>query len=142
MFDEVIAAVLTNPNKKNWLPVEDRILLLSESVSDYANVRIIQWDGLLADCIKAHCANMLIRGLRNGQEFEHEYQYAVWNEKLSGVETIFLPSRPEYCIFSSSAIREITRYRALPDGLVPNNVNEYLIAARTDEGIYKCSAGR
>jgi pantetheine-phosphate adenylyltransferase len=126
MFEAVAAAILFNPNKPGWKPVEDRLSLLGECVAHLPNVSVLSWDGLLAELARNEHAGAIVRGLRSGAEFEHEYPYAILNEQFSGVETIFLPSEPRLAVVTSSGIRELAVFGTIPEGLVPECVKKYI----------------
>ncbi|MDR2504769.1 MAG: pantetheine-phosphate adenylyltransferase [Oscillospiraceae bacterium] len=126
MFDEVVAAILINPNKAGWMPTDDRMRLVSECVSHLQNVSVLSWNGLLAKLAVDERADAIVRGLRCGAEFEAEYPYAMLNEKLSGVETIFIASNPTLAVVSSSGVRELALFGSVPQGIVPEPVKEYI----------------
>jgi len=122
LFDTVHVTVMINMNKQGAVPVKDRIRLLEKACKPFPNVIIDQWDGLLADYMRVHGERILIRGVRGGSEFEHEYTSALLNKRLNGqMETLLMPSDPELSAISSSAVREISAFGGDISGMVPED---------------------
>ena len=119
LFDEVVVAVLINKNKKGLFTVEERMDLLAESVSHLDNVRIDSWHGLLVDYCRQHDIQAIVKGLRAISDFDYELQMAQMNEQLSGVETLFMPTKPLNSFLSSSLVKEVATYGGDVAGLVP-----------------------
>ena len=121
VFDTVRVTVMINMNKQGTIPVEDRIRILRKACRQFPNVQVDQWDGLLADYMRTHGEKILIRGVRGGAEFEHEYTSAVMNRMLNDqFETFLIPSDPKWSAVSSSAVREISAFGGEIKGLVPD----------------------
>ena len=110
LFDEVIVAVLINKNKKGLFTVEERISLLAESVAHLPNVRMDSWHGLLVDYCRQHDVQAIVKGLRAVSDFDYELQMAQMNQQLTGVETLFMPTKPENSFLSSSLVKEVATY--------------------------------
>ena len=114
LADKLIVAVLNNPNKKNkqMFSLKEREDFLRAVFSDYNNIEIASFSGLLAQYATMQGANALLRGLRSPNDFEAEYKYAVYNRILSRdkIDTIFVASAPELSHVSSSAVKEIAQY--------------------------------
>ena len=126
LFDHVIIAVLVNPSKTPFLPIDVRINLITESVSDLKNVEIDSFNGLTVDYARQKNARILIRGLRAISDFEHEMQMAQINKTLAAeVETIFLVPRVEYNFLSSSLVKEVALLGGDVSQIVPEAVNNY-----------------
>ena len=64
IFDKVIIVVSVNMNKKSFLPLEDRMMLIKEACKDIENVEVDCFDGVTIEYAKKRNANVLIRGLR------------------------------------------------------------------------------
>lgn len=124
MYDEFVVAVVTNPNKKSLLPLDERMELISELTSDIGNVQVDTFEGLLADYVNANGFNAVVRGLRNSADFDYEITMAQTNADLftEGTETIFLMTDPEYSYISSSTVREVASLGGKIDGYVPEIV--------------------
>lgn len=127
IFDEVYIGVFNNIRKKPLLAVEERIDLLAQSVSHLGNVKVISFDGLLADYMLEHDIEVIVRGLRSVTDYEYEQgQAQIIKAMHPELDTMFLLGRPEYNSFSSSVVREIIRFGGDCSRLVPDNVYKYL----------------
>ena len=108
IFDKVIIAVAHNGEKKGFLPVEKRVELIKQSITNLKNVEVDAFEGLTIDYAQKHGAEILIRGLRAVSDFEYEMQLSQTNSALCDkVKTVFLTTKPEYNFISSSTIKEI-----------------------------------
>ncbi len=129
IFDKVIVAVAKNINKQGFLPVEVRVKLIEECVAGFKNVEVTAYDGLTVEFAKSVGANVLLRGLRNEQDFSYELQISQTNSAISeDIKTVFLVTKPEHSYISSSAVREILKFQGDVSKLVPEVVNNYLKA--------------
>jgi pantetheine-phosphate adenylyltransferase len=126
-FDEVIVAVIRNPQKAASLfSLEEREAMLAEETGHLANVRIELFAGLLVDFARSRGADTIVKGLRAVSDFDYELQMAQMNQTLSGIDTFFLATSPQYSFLSSSLVREVARYGGDVSGLVPPKVAERL----------------
>jgi len=127
-FDEVIIAVIRNPQKTQSLfSLEERQEMLEEALSHVGNVRIEFFKGLLVEFAKDHGADAIVKGLRAVSDFDYELQMAQMNQKLSGIDTFFLSTSPQYSFLSSSLVREVARFGGDVSAMVPKHVNDRLI---------------
>ncbi|OGS43049.1 MAG: pantetheine-phosphate adenylyltransferase [Elusimicrobia bacterium RIFOXYD2_FULL_34_15] len=109
IFDKLIIAVITNPNKKPYFSIDERVKILKSSVKE-KNVEIESFHGLLVDFMKKKNANVIIRGLRAISDFEYEFQMALTNRKLyPEIETVFLTPAEQWTYLSSTLVKEIAR---------------------------------
>ena len=122
MYDEVIVAVLTNSQKVSLFSLEERISLVSEATSEWPNVHVETFGGLLVDFCRDREVKVIVKGLRAVSDFDYELQMAQMNYRLARVETAFVATNPEYGYLSSSLIKEIARHGGDVSGLVPDNV--------------------
>lgn len=123
IFDKVIVAVLNNQSKQALFSVEERVNLLTESTKDIPNVEIDSFNGLLIDYLHHKGAKTILRGLRAVSDFEYEMQIASINRKLDeDVETFFLVASNQYSFLSSSIVKEVAKYQADVEDLVPEPV--------------------
>jgi pantetheine-phosphate adenylyltransferase len=110
-FDDVIVAVIRNPQKTASLfTLEERQEMLAEELSHLGNVRIMFFKGLLVEFAKQHRAESIVKGLRAVSDFDYELQMAQMNQQLSGIDTFFISTSPQYSFLSSSLVREVARY--------------------------------
>jgi len=127
IFDEVIIAVSDNPRKNPLFSIEERMVMVDETVAQISNVSIDRFDDLLVNFVRRKNAKFVIRGLRAVSDFEYEFQLASANRRLDeNVETIFLtPSESNYFI-SSSLVREISYYDGDVSSFVCESVHQSL----------------
>ena len=133
-FDEVVAAVLTNVNKRGLFSVDEKLDMLQESVKPFDNVTVDTFDGLLVDYCRDNGIAMIVRSLRSVSDFDYELQIAQMNYRLAEVETVFLTANPQYSFLSSSLVKEVAQYGGDVDGLVTPYVRERLRAKYAERG--------
>jgi pantetheine-phosphate adenylyltransferase len=127
-FDEVIVAVIRNPQKTQSLfSLEERQQMLKEETAHLGNIRIEFFKGLLVDFAKEHGAQAIVKGLRAVSDFDYELQMAQMNQQLSGIDTFFLSTSPQYSFLSSSLVREVARFGGDVSAMVPEHVNNRLV---------------
>lgn len=122
-FDEVIVAVIRNPQKAQSLfTLEERQEMLAEVVGHLPNVRIEFFKGLLVEFAKEHGAESIVKGLRAVSDFDYELQMAQMNQRLSGIDTFFIATSPRHSFLSSSLVREVAKYGGDVSSMVPEVV--------------------
>lgn len=126
-FDEVTIAVLINKSKKTLFSVEERLEMLREVTAGYSNVRIDSWHGLLVDYCKANDIGAIVKGLRAVSDFDYELQMAQMNQRLSGVETLFMSTNPIYSFLASSLIKEVATYGGDVSELLPPTIEQRML---------------
>jgi pantetheine-phosphate adenylyltransferase len=127
-FDSVIVAVIRNPQKSASLfSLEEREEMLAEVTSHLDNIRIEYFAGLLVEFAREHGADTIVKGLRAVTDFDYELQMAQMNQTLSGIDTFFLATSPQYSFLSSSLVREVARFGGDVSSLVPPQVAARLI---------------
>ena len=122
LYDEVVVAVLINITKKSLFTVEERMEMLREVSTQYGNVRVDSFHGLLVDFCEANGISAVVKGLRAVSDFDYELQMAQMNYSMAKVETMFMTTNPLYSFLSSSLIREVAKYGGDVSGLVPERV--------------------
>jgi pantetheine-phosphate adenylyltransferase len=127
LFDAVEVAVLENPSKAPLFAVEERVALLQEAVSDLSDVRVGSFGGLLVDYARAHGAQVIVKGLRAVSDYEYEIQMAQMNQRIGGIETLFMATSPKWSFLSSSLVKEVARLGGDVEGLVPEHVRKALV---------------
>jgi pantetheine-phosphate adenylyltransferase len=119
-FEQVIVAVIRNPQKTQSLfTLEERQEMLSECTAHLPNLRIEFFKGLLVDFAREHGADAIVKGLRAVTDFDYEIQMAQMNQRLSGIDTFFMSTSPNYSFLSSSLVREVARYGGDVTSMVP-----------------------
>lgn len=127
-FDEVVVAVIRNPQKTQSLfTLEERQQMLSECTAHLSNIRIEFFKGLLVEFAREHGADAIVKGLRAVSDFDYELQMAQMNQRLSGIDTFFLSTSPNYSFLSSSLVREVARYGGDVTSMVPSIVAKRLV---------------
>jgi pantetheine-phosphate adenylyltransferase len=122
LYDEVIVAVLINESKHGLFTVDERVEMLREATTRYANVRVERFHGLLVDFCATNGITAVIKGLRAVSDFEYEMQMAQMNYRMAKVETLFMTTNPLYSFLRSSLVKEIAKYGGDVSGLVPDAV--------------------
>jgi len=120
IFDRVVVAVVDNPSKQPMFSAEERQGMLEEVFG--TSVEIESFDGLLVDFARRRNVDVVVKGLRAVSDFDYELQMAQMNRTMAGVETVFLPTNPEWSYLSSSLVREVARLGGAYQGLVPDHV--------------------
>jgi pantetheine-phosphate adenylyltransferase len=122
LFDEVVVAVGVNKSKSRLFTAEERIEMLTEAVSGYDNVVVDGFEGLLTDFCQARDIVAIVKGLRAVSDFDYELQMAQMNSSLAPIETVFVPTSPEYSFLASSLVKEVAMFGGDVSGLVPEQV--------------------
>lgn len=127
LFDDIIVVVARNSAKTPMFSEEERVAMISESLTPYSCVRVDLLHGLTVDYAVQKGACAIIRGLRAVTDFEYEFQIALMNRKLAPmVSTVFLMPHERYTYLSSSIIREVARHEQDVSEFVPPAVSERL----------------
>lgn len=127
LFDEVIVAVGVNKSKNRLFSPEERMDMLAEACRGLANVRVDGFTGLLTSYCQERDVRAIVKGLRAVSDFEYELQMAQMNSSLAEVETVFVPTSPEYSFLASSLVKEVAMFGGDVSGLVPDFVRERLV---------------
>ncbi len=108
LFDRLILAVAGSTAKKTVFSADERVELAAEILSEFANVEVKRFDGLMVDFARDQGAKVVLRGLRAVTDFEYEFQLAGMNRKLMPeADTVFMPTSESFTYISSSLVREI-----------------------------------
>ena len=126
-FDRVIVAVSRNPQKSASLfTLEERQEMLEEVTAHLSNVELASFEGLLVDFAKEVNAQAIVKGLRAVSDFDYELQMAQMNQQMSGIDTFFISTSPQYSFLSSSLVREVAKFGGDVSSMVPPAVAERL----------------
>ena len=128
LFDEVVVVVGVNKSKHRLFSPEERMQMLQEVCRPYSNVVVDGFTGLLTDFCRERGVHAIVKGLRAVSDFDYELQMAQMNSSLSGVETVFVPTSPEYSFLASSLVKEVAAFGGDVSRLVPPSVLERLTA--------------
>ena len=124
--------MLINITKRSLFSADERVDMLRQVTSNYGNVRIERFHGLLVDFCAANGITAVVKGLRAVSDFEYEMQMAQMNHRLAKVETLLMTTNPLYSFLSSSLVKEIARYSGDVSGLVPGPVVSQLRVRLSD----------
>ncbi|PYR90841.1 MAG: pantetheine-phosphate adenylyltransferase [Acidobacteria bacterium] len=128
LFDNVVVAILTNPQKAPLFTVEERIEIMNEILKPcFRNVEVDVFHGLLVDYAKQKRAQVIVRGIRAVTDYEYEFQMALMNRRLTpDIETVFMMPAENYSYLSSRLVKEIAELGGSVKGLVPEIVESRL----------------
>jgi len=132
LFDEVVVAVGVNKSKNRLFSAEERIEMLAEACRDFPNVTVDGFTGLLTTFCQERGIHAIVKGLRAVSDFDYELQMAQMNSSLADIETVFVPTSPEYSFLASSLVKEVAMFGGDVSGLIPAFVHKRLVA-RLDE---------
>jgi len=129
LFDEIIVAILINPEKTAFFTLEERSEILSDVLKTIdrgdCHVTVDSFEGLLVEYAAEHEANAIVRGIRAISDYEYELQMALMNRRLQPrLETVFMMPAEEYSYVSSRLVKEVFQLGASIGGLVPALVEE------------------
>jgi pantetheine-phosphate adenylyltransferase len=124
VFDEVVVAVVDNPSKESLFTTTERVSILEDLFGDRA--RVSAFSGLLVQYAADVEADVVVKGLRTVDDYEYEMQMSQMNRYLTGMETVFMPTKSDWSFISSSLVKEVARLGGSIDGLVPSVVGKAL----------------
>lgn len=128
LFDELIVAVGQNPEKQPLLAPQERVAIIGQIVQELPNVRVEAFSGLTVDFVRQVGADVILRGIRNSSDLQFEFQVALTNRVVAGVETAFILTSTEFAFTSSSLIKQIARMGGDVSALVPPQVLPHIRA--------------
>ena len=127
LFDEIDVVIAVNDDKKYLFSTEERLSLVQELIMPFRNVSVHVWDGLIVEYAKQTGAKVLIRGIRNMNDFSYEFDLSLMNHNLNPeVETLYIPTDQKFLLLKSSAIKELAKLGGDVSGMVPENVKKAL----------------
>ncbi|MDQ3157014.1 MAG: pantetheine-phosphate adenylyltransferase [Actinomycetota bacterium] len=132
LFEEVTVAVLVNETKRGLFSMEERLEMLGEETARFDNVTVDTFQGLLVDFCTERGIAAIVKGLRAVSDFDYELQMAQMNGSLTAgvsggpVDTLFIPTSPEYCFLASSLVKEVAKHGGDVSRLVPPAVLQRL----------------
>lgn len=128
IFCKVIIAISRDAGKKPLYATERRVDFAKRVLKNLNNIEVITFEGLLVDLAKRVKATVIVKGLRAISDFEYEFQMAQINKKLNPeVETMFMVTNPKFAYLSSSAVKEVARFKGCIKGLVPEEIEEDMV---------------
>ena len=128
IFDKVIVGIGVNPLKKrrfNQDEMKEAIKKVIKS-NNLENVEVITYDNLSVDCAKKNGANFLIRGIRNGMDYDYEENFALINEEISGLDTIYVRAG-KFGALSSSTVMELLEFGKDVSNFLPKEILDIIL---------------
>ena len=104
LFDEVVVAVGVNKSKSRLFSADERIAMLTEACREFPNVKVDSFSGLLTTFCQERDIVAIVKGLRAVSDFDYELQMAQMNSSLADIETVFVPTSPEWSFLASSLV--------------------------------------
>ena len=127
LFSEIHVVIAVNKNKSYCFSGEERLEIIQQLVSRWNNVSVHLWDSLIVDYAKKIKADVLIRGVRNDNDFLYEFDLAMMNKSLNPqIETVFLVPDPKFFVLRSSSIKELAAFGGDVSTMVPPVVEAIL----------------
>ena len=127
LFSEIHVVIAVNKNKSYCFSGEERLEVIQQLVSRWNNVSVHLWDSLIVDYAKKIKADVLIRGVRNDNDFLYEFDLAMMNKSLNPqIETLFLVPDPKFFVLRSSSIKELAAFGGDVSTMVPPVVEAML----------------
>jgi len=107
LLHEVVVAVGHNSKKNALFAPDERVAMLADACAEWPGVTVSLFGGLLVDFCAEHQIDVIAKGLRSASDFDYELKMAQMNARLTGVDTVFLPTAPQWSYVSSSLVREV-----------------------------------
>ncbi|MFM7024119.1 MAG: pantetheine-phosphate adenylyltransferase [Flavobacteriales bacterium] len=125
LFDEIVIGIGHNSNKQGYFHLETREAWIKKIFSKYPNVSVESYEGLTIDFCKKVNARFILRGLRDGKDFEYERSLGMMNHAIANeIETVYLVTEPQYSAINSIIIRDILKHGGDASQFLPKEVNE------------------
>jgi pantetheine-phosphate adenylyltransferase len=128
LFDELIIAVGRSPIKNQLFTPEERVEMIAEIIRQrkMKGVSVESFEGLTVEYATSKKADVILRGLRSLTDVQYEFQLAMTNRAVAGIETIFIMTSEQYGFTSSTLIREVASLGGDLSNLIPKNVQKRL----------------
>ena len=136
IFDEVVVAVMLNPDKSTLFSLEERRRLLEKLFEKEKRVRVISFNGAAVDLLEKENTPFFVRGLRNTTDFEYENANRFANKRLKGdIVTVYLPSEQDLLHVSSSLVRSLYKFKKDYMQYIPEEIRQDLIKLLEDKDV-------
>jgi pantetheine-phosphate adenylyltransferase len=122
LFDELIIAVGRSPVKNQLFTPQERVQMIAELIVDMPGVSVESFDGLTVEYAAKKEAHVILRGLRSLTDVQYEFQLAMTNRAVAGIETIFVMTSEQYGFTSSTLIREVATLGGDLSNLIPESI--------------------
>jgi len=122
LFDELIIAVGRSPVKNQLFTPEERVEMIAELIADMPGISVESFDGLTVEYAAKKKADVILRGLRSLTDVQYEFQLAMINRAVAGIETVFVMTSEQYGFTSSTLIRQVASLGGNLTKLIPKNI--------------------
>jgi pantetheine-phosphate adenylyltransferase len=127
IYDKIDVVIAVNPTKQYTFSADERFDMMKELVEPFDNVSVQLWDRLIVEFAEKVGARLMIRGVRALADFSYEFELSMVNKGLNpAIETIFMPTDPQYFVLRSSQIKELARLGGDISSMVPDLVADAL----------------
>jgi pantetheine-phosphate adenylyltransferase len=126
LFDELIIAVGRSPVKNQLFTPKERVEMIAELIADMPGVSVESFDGLTVEYAAKKKADIILRGLRSLTDVQYEFQLAMTNRAVAGIETVFIMTSEQYGFTSSTLIRQVASLGCNLTKMIPKNVHNRL----------------
>ena len=127
LYDEVVVAVMVNPQKKYTHTLAERAEIARLTLGDLERVRVVTSEGLLIDLFDELQADVIVKGIRNEKDRLYEEEMAAWNlEHNPRAVTVFLQAADDFEHISSTEVRARLEKGERTDGLLAPAAAEFM----------------
>ncbi len=133
IFDKIIIAVGYNSAKKSYFPIDTRVEFIKTLFKDNKRISVEKYNNMTVDFVKDKGAQTILRGLRTAADFEYERAIAQINRKMSGIDSVFLLTRPEHTPVNSSIVRDILTHKGDASLLIPEAIYQMILKLKEND---------
>ena len=126
LFDHLIVAVGQNPQKEELFTPDQRVDMIRDLVKDMPRVTVEKYSSLTVEYARQVGADVMLRGMRNLTDVQYEFQMAMMNRSVAGVETVFIMTSEEFGFVNSTMVRDVAVLGGDVSKLIPVTVYDIL----------------
>lgn len=127
VFDKLIVLVAINAKKKAIFTTEEKIEMIKKVTKNIKNVEVQASSDLVSKFALSVNANVIIRGLRNFNDYQDEISLFQFNRSIApNIDTFALFPSANNLFLSSSSIKELVLFDAEIKGYVPDEIEDYI----------------
>lgn len=127
LFDEVVVAVAENKQKRCMFSAQARVEMIRAVFADEPRVRVMRWEGVIADLLKREGTPFYVRGIRNTVDFEYENADFYASRDLDpSLITLYIPAEQKHLHVSSTLVKNCIAFEKPYREYVPAAVYEYI----------------
>jgi len=132
LLDKLVIGIGVNPGKAPMFTTGDRIAMLEDEIRPISQetktkIGVVTFAGLAVDAAAAHGASVIIRGLRDGTDFDYEMQMAGMNGEMApDIQTVYVAASPAVRHIAANLVRAVVSMGGDPSPFVSKNVAKRL----------------